>query len=197
MGGKDSLFGLIPGYEEAMKRERDIRSAAFINAPELICGLKVNPLNLNHVALLEALGSPYLCGGVPSAEDTAIFLWIVSVQFKAFDIEARDAFVRSIAHMDAELLQAEIASYMDEAWQDSPSGRDNGPAPTSWAAAMVDALACEYGWSEAEIMAIPVKRLFQYLRRIRMRIDPKAIFIDSSDELRAKWLESQRQEVAQ
>lgn len=191
MADKDSLFDLIPGYREAVQKERAVRSVSFIEAPEVICGLKVRPLNMRHIALLEALGNPFMMGGAPTAEDIAAFMWIVSVQFKPFDIEARDAFIRSISFMDASQLENEIVQFMDEAWQDSPSGRDGGPAPTSWAAAIVDAIASEYGWSEQDIMDVPVKRLFQYMRRIRLRNDIKAVFIDPSDKLRAAWLESQ------
>jgi len=54
---------------------------------------------------------------------------------------------------------------------------------------MVDSLAVEYGWSESAILNLPIKRVFQYQRRIALRRQPTATLFNASDRVRGKWLE--------
>jgi hypothetical protein len=192
MSGKEALFDTIPGYREAVIRERYVRASSFIDAPELICGIKVRPLAVSHLAILDSLGNAFVTGGKDyGVDDICAFLWVVSLEFKAFDIEARDNFVSRLAARDAEELAAGIVDFLVEAFQDSPqSSGQAGDSFCAWVATYVDTLASEYGWGESEILAMPLKRVFQYIRLIRKRNDPKVSFIDPSDKVRLDWLES-------
>lgn len=192
MAGKENLFGVIPGYEASVRKEQLVRAVSFLDAPENICGVSVKPLTLSHVALLEAAQSPYIVGGPVTAEDTLLFLWVVSTQFVAGDIGARDAFYMSWLHLSIDGTRDAIQDYVEEAFQDAPGGKQGGDSPYGWAASFVDAIASEYGWLEREILCLPLKRVFQYCRCIRRRHDPKAVFIDSSDKVRQVWIDEQR-----
>jgi hypothetical protein len=46
---------------------------------------------------------------------------------------------------------------------------------------MVEIMAHSYGWDDEATMQKPVARLFQYMRLIQRRNDPKAILFNRSD----------------
>lgn len=72
---------------------------------------------------------------------------------------------------------------------DSPSGGRETESFYSFAASFVDLFASEYGWSEADVMACKLKRLFQYTNAIHNRKNPKAILFNPlSGRVRREWL---------
>jgi hypothetical protein len=83
-----------------------------------------------------------------------------------------------------------ISDFIGEAMQDSPGGAGgDGEAISyySFGASLVDCLAKEYGWIEASILDMPLKRLFQYLKVISRRNGETTLF-NPSDKVRGKWL---------
>jgi hypothetical protein len=54
---------------------------------------------------------------------------------------------------------------------------------------MIDLLASEYGWQDEHILSLPLARLFQYLRRIEKRRDPKAMQFNRSERLISEWMQ--------
>lgn len=184
-----NLFDLIPGYREAVEREDADRREAFVQAPEMVCGIDAAPLTLERVALLESVGSPFMVGGVPEPGDVALFLWVISPGYRPGDARARDRFIRRCRRLPYAQACVEIESYVSAAFADAPAGRAGEHRPVAyWAAAVVDALASEYGWVDDAILRLPLRRLWQYWRCARRRHDPKAIFIDRSDKVRGEWL---------
>src|SRR5690349_17989316 len=75
----EDILDQIPGYREAVEKEREIREMAFLDFPELICGIEVKPLSTWHLALLDTIHSPFLTGETEIVlADCAMFCWMVS-----------------------------------------------------------------------------------------------------------------------
>lgn len=189
-----SLLDTIPGYRDAVERENAVRDASFVqDGNEVLCGLSVRAMTARHVALLDMAGSPFVCGGAPAPGRVAQFLWVVSKEFMAGDTAVRDAFVarcKSLPFLDS---TRQIEQYVEDAFQDAPPGKRAGERIplVSWVADLVDILASEYGWAEPEILNLPLKRAFQYVRCIQRRHNPKATFFNPSDKVRGEWLKEQ------
>lgn len=186
-----ALADQIPGLREAMQRERDLRELAFVGHAEPIAGVAVVPLNLQRLNLLMVARNAYVTGGAPSPAHAAQFLWVVFVGFAPGDLAARDAFVRRVARLPWDDVDAGIRSYLDAALFDltaDSGGATSGSAPViSWLAAMVDQIAREYHWSRDEILTMPIAEMAQYLRRIEQRAGarPRNPY---SDAATAAWL---------
>lgn len=61
--------------------------------------------------------------------------------------------------------------------------RDTG---THWIAGIVDTLAAEYAWREADVLDLHLGRVWQYLRRIEFRRDPQALIPSREKKLRGE-----------
>lgn len=203
----------IPGYREAVAKERFERTAAFAPLLETVCGVQVLPLTFRHLAILETVGSPFVCGGSYSILDVGAFLWIVSPSFvprgKFLASWKRRRFLKRLGKIRFlfpdplpegfnrrvwALKQAghEIAQYIRDSEQDLPPSQAGRPKPSycSNEAAVVDKIASEYGWSEAAILDTPLKRLLQYVNRIELRATGKNTAFNRSDEVVQKWLDA-------
>jgi hypothetical protein len=174
------LLDQIPGYREAVEaaemEEESLRDFAYTGWPESICGAEVKQFTPRHFLLLCSIKSPFLCGGDPSPEDVGLFLWVVSPEFKPFDLEARARFLESIITLPyAESVQ-EIRAYIDRARFDRPSGGSGSTAVASFFASLVHVFASEYGWSRDQVLDSPMAALYQELRMIIRDHDPRRPF---------------------
>jgi len=185
----DFLAQLVPGYREAVEQEQASRDAAFIDVTHSVCGVDVLPLTLRHLSILLLVRSPFVCGGMPTSEDVAKWLWIMSPDFST-DQRKRDKFVRSVRGINFVDVVVAIREFTNAQLRDVPTG-SKGPsaaAITSSVATFVHVIATEYHWPEADIMRIPIQRLAQYLRLINRAGDPKAIFVNPSDHIVADYM---------
>lgn len=188
-----SLFEQIPGLREAVEREQFQRVAAFLPLPEFIGPVRVSPLTLNHLNHLEAIGSPFVHGGTPGPLDVARLLWILSPHFGKNRL-CRWWFMRRLGRLQYGELLTAIDSYFEEAFVESPGGAAaHGPQYLALSAAVVDLIASEYGWSDQDILNLPLKRLFAYYRAASRRHDPHTPLFNPSDKLRGQWLEKMEQ----
>jgi len=170
-------------YAEAVAEETAIRNLAFLDVSEDVVGIAVRPMTLRDVIVLDGIGSPFMCGGIPSPQDVVTFLWLQSPTFKPTKFAAWK-FAKSCRGMDFLKTVASVKDYVDEAFMDSPGGSAKAAESYySFAASLVDVFGHEYGWSEAQVMACPLKRLFQYLNAIRQRNDSKAIMFNPKSGL--------------
>lgn len=192
----------IPGLREAARRERELRERAFLGAVEPIAGIEMSPLTLERLNLLMLAGNAYVCGGAPTAGDAAAVLWVGSAAFRPGDLEARDRFVRRIARLPVDEVEAGVLGYLDTALFDlvgdgaGASGKSSGRQPVvSWVASIVDTIASEYGWARRDIMTCPLAELAQYLRRIELRQGGKP-GNPLSDKAKTDWLAQQNAHVA-
>ena len=174
----------IPGLREAIDREQHIRDVSFIELPEVICGFDVQPLTLRHIIVLGSVGSPFVRGGYPLPVDAGAFLCVVG-NWRGFNRWRNLKRLGKVPMMDA---VESIGQYMSESFQDAPgiSGVDS-VSYYSFAASLIDLLAHEYGWNERDILDMPVKRLFQYVKAIAERHGEKTFF-NPSDKVRGDWM---------
>jgi hypothetical protein len=183
----------IPGLAEAVAKEKFLRNASFLSCHEAILGVPVLPLTIRQLVALELIGSPFVCGGRPPNElDVAAFIWLCSPRYRAESKWRRWWFLRSIRKLDYLATVKAIVEHVNEAFSDMP-GSSRVRHVTSYysaVASLVDLLAAEYGWSEEKILALPLKRVFQYANAITRRRDPQAIMFNPSDRIKGDWLNS-------
>ncbi len=73
----------VAGYTEAVAHEQTVRDAAFLDIPEWINGVPVQPLTLDLFNRLVAIRSPFVVGGGKfSAVDIGNFLWTMSPRWR-------------------------------------------------------------------------------------------------------------------
>lgn len=178
---------VIPGYAEAVKQERSIRDQSFLDLPEAVCGVEVQPLTLRRMVLLESIGSPFVCGGPVTPYHVGAFF----VALTGATGLKRWRLLRRVGLMNTEELVAAITGFMDETFQDSPPGSSEGISYYSNAAGLVDFAASQYGWPEDDILDIPLRRLFQYVKATTHRLNPSAIQFNPSDRVRGNYLKEQ------
>jgi len=188
-----------PGFREAVERQSAIRDNAFLDAelPVNICGITIRHMIARDYLILDALGSPFIVGGrFPADFDAVEFLWHLQVRqpFSQlwFSYRCGKKFV-------GKPVLEQIMDYVKDTFQDAPGGgRGGAVADVGFLAAMVDTLASEYGWDESKVagppgVAIPLRRLFQYMKRIRLRTDPNAISFNPSDAIISRELRLKRE----
>lgn len=180
----------IPGYEEAKQREQEARDLAFCDWLVPLCGQQVQQFNLTHLIVLGNCDNAFVSNGSPQPEDVAFFLWAVSPNYRPADNRARDKFVRKISNTVKYVPSCkEIMEYMDTAFLDAPQGTNvAAKSYTSFAATYCDLFADAYGWDDQQTMRKPLARLFQLIRRIQKRNNPKAILFNRSDAVLSKYL---------
>lgn len=173
----------IPGYTEACEKEQANRDLAFLDLPIPLCGIVARQFCLKHLVLLGNCGNGFLTNkGQPQPEDIAQFLWIVSAEY-SLDAKKRTKFVRKLGGLKFLQAIADIEEYLARAFQDSPQGGSGGKQYTADCAWLVEIMAHEYGWDDETIMQKPIARLFQYLRLINKRYNPKALLFNRSESI--------------
>ena len=175
----------IPGFRAAVKRENDIRDAAFLDLTTRIGGVEIHQLTPRDLLILDGLDNPLVSGGVPSPAQLAHFLWLLSPFYVEHSKLRRWKFARSVRKLNFVTTVQACWKFMDDTFQDSPGG--SGPTGTpfaGWCAYLVDRLSSNYGWSESEILQTPLKKLFQYIKVIRARTDADYSPHNPSDKLK-------------
>ena len=187
---------------EALAREKNARDAAWADVRPRIGGREFLPLTIRHYLALDAVDSPFIRGGVmPTPEQLCQFLWVIAPEFSP-DSGAMLNFAKAIgAWPSFDARVKECFELVEVTFMDAPQGdggNAGGPSFVSWVASIVDALGSEYGWKPFEVIDMPLRQIFQLLRAIRRRHDPKAMLFNTlSDRARLAWLESlNRKEAA-
>jgi hypothetical protein len=134
-----------------------------------------------------------------SLKHVELFLWVVSPGFSVDRTAARR--FRRFRHSMRFLFrcrrsrQLEIANavgeYIADAFADAPAGSGGAlrVSYASWISRLVDLFGSEYGWSAAQVLALPVKVAFQQERQISLRYDGATILFNPSDAIRSEYLE--------
>lgn len=184
----------IPGYLEAVEKETDARDLAFLDLTTTVCGVELVPMTMLRYARLSGVGSPFLSGGAPDMQDVMLFLWGMSADYSS-DVSKRGAFMAKVFSTgkapELEAATVEIMRFIETAFQDAPgsssTSQGRSPSYTSWIASYVDMIASAYHWTEETILSLPLSRLWQYVRRIEMRLGQRT-FWNPSDKVRGEWL---------
>ena len=180
----------IPGYAEAVAKERESRDVPFLDIRETLLGVPVKPFSPIALLRLDLAGSPFVIGlsNIASHIDVAAFVWCVSARYQ-LPTESGAAFnrwrtVRKLRKVQLGSARDSIHEFVESAMQDSPGRRgDGGQSCASWISGIVHRLASQYGWTREYIVALPFLEIWQYLYHIRRDEDPKAVGFNQSDAL--------------
>lgn len=186
-----SIFDQIPGYREAVERERFNRDAAFAEVPQFICGISVQPLCFLSLTRLALVGSPFVKGGDVTPTNLASTLWLLSSIYSPEARFARWRFLRMVRKKPYLQLIREVEKFFADSFEDAPGG--GGEEQISYystAADICDALCSEYGWTIEQVMRVPLVQLWQLLKAMRRRCSGSTgIMWNPSDKVRGRWLE--------
>jgi hypothetical protein len=125
-------------------------------------------------------------GGYPMPHDVGAFLCLVG-EWSGF---SRWLNLHNLGRVTFQDSVKQIDAFLKESFQDSPGGAGDMESPSyySFAASLVDLFGHEYGWSEADILDAPIKRLFQYVKAISRR-SGEAVLFNPSDRVRGEWMD--------
>jgi len=217
-------YSQLPGYQNLDRRAAELRSIAFQDVPERIGPFTVRPLTLRHYGIMRLMGSPFLIPfRTPTGAEVAALLWLLSPQFTPGNSPARRRHIkacrcfqtppqplfntrRAVARWEARsiaaaALQAPLVKagreYMEDALIDRPpagSGPRQEPDYYCDETSIVATLARNYGWNEADILDMPLKRIFQYLKECRenfslTELKQKPVMWNPTDRIRREYLE--------
>ena len=185
-------FNSIPGFREAVNEETQNRELAFFSSPLPVAGVSVRHYSARHHLLLIGCDNHFLTGGIIRSEDIAMFLWFVSPEYVAGNQKLRSRFIRrNVRGLPYAETKRAIETYLSlQDWPASTPGGKKHRDHVASVAFIVDRLALEYGWSDEMILEMPLARVFQYLRIMTMRADPKALMFSPSDRLISKHLQA-------
>jgi hypothetical protein len=199
---------VIPGYAEAVRKESQVRDTAFLDGLEAVCGVGVRPICLRRLIWLEQARNGLV---VPWRFDTEEELLAASLQVVYFcrpefspPASAEYSFVRAFmegcrqnrffrrvlgSNTNKDIIE-EVRQWLADAFMDAPAGSATALAPSyaGYPAYIVDKFA-EAGlpFSYAEIMDMPLKRLWQHWRVAMKRCSDVAL-TNPSDDIRVAYL---------
>lgn len=155
-----------PKIAEARDRDRREMQSSLVSIPVLVGKDWLEPLTLRRLMYLEAINHPMLTGASCPRAGVIDFLWVMSARFKPGDDPGLAKFRRRFwfRKIDGEKLR----EYLAGEFPNEPDANGRPPAP-AWVAQLVDMIASEYGWSEADILDAPIKRLMQYTEALVAR----------------------------
>lgn len=174
----------IPGHGEEVKRQTDVRDAAFLHPLTDICGFKIRQMCPIDFLKLDGIGSPFIAGGPATLEDVSLFLRILTAeQPHKWIWFGNYRFGKRCRFLGLEAVKVAIQKYLRTTFQDRPGSSKTSETPyASWCAHLVNNIASEYGWPIETILQTPFRILHQLQNCIRRNHNPIAIIINPSDE---------------
>ena len=192
----------------AKQAEDRARSIAFIDTTFLVCGEELRAPTASDLLQLDLSGSffvGYSATTKEQAEHVARLVWLLHRDnHERIITEPRTlrgrltkwALFRRLRRYDFETAMDEVEQFMDSQFQDSPARctptkeGSHKPIGASFMASLIIRLAFETGWGEREIAAMPLSRLFQYIKLTDAR-NMGADFKDfsASDKLLSDYLD--------
>lgn len=182
----------VEEYRRAVEQENEARDIAFLDVPEVVCGKPVRAMTVQDVIMLDGLASPFVCGGESlEPKDVVMFLWYLNPKRTGSRLaQWRFSFsCRNLKFIESVL---EVQEFVARMFMDAPASGDQTERLSyySWAASLVDKFASEYGWSDEKTLTTPLPRLFQLMKAMAKRNNPKTILRNNrSWKIRQQWLE--------
>lgn len=181
---------------EAKEKDRAESGLLFLDITVEVGKFELAPLTVRRYLILEQLKSPFLLAGekMPDKQDIINFLWVMNPDFKiGMKYGKRFARRNFIYFIRWQKLAVELAETLKEALEKSqlPTGsQDQAEEPDkNWVATLVDAAASQYGWSEKDILDLPLTRVFAYVEAVGRRLGgEKATWAKHADKVRADYL---------
>lgn len=183
----DNWQEMLGELRVAVKRENDVRDASFLDLTTNICGVEIRQMTPRDLIILDGIGNPLVSGRIPTVEQLAQFLWLLSPKFKLNSKWAQWRFGASIRNLNyIEAVQA-CHKYLNETFQDSPasSGRHTMPY-ASWCAHLIVDLGSPA--DAQKILNTPLRQLFQFRNVIRRRNDPDCPMHNPSDKVKGDYI---------
>lgn len=204
----------IPGYREAVVKERQIRDAAFLPVNEKVAGFEVVPMTLQQFDTLRFVENSLLSSSaIPSPLEIVSFLWMLNPRYKV-GVKPPPWFLKQCRFFippTAPLLKTKLAmviherktaetirnaihviaqcrEYVEESTMDFPSG--GGKSVKSYysdVAGLCHVFAREYGWTDEKTLNTPIKRLLQFINAMKEGGD-KASVSNPSDRILGAWI---------
>lgn len=180
-------FVEIPGYADALRREDRLRRKAWVNPHGTICGVTVRPLTWRDVESLTEMRNGFFCPWKFETDNEylghcAQLVWWLSdcrkpmqgdTRFGSIMVAAqRTRLIRHLGQFPRQLSD-EVLAFVRDTFADGPKGGGNSStgAIAGGPAYIADALAAGgYRMTLDEMLDLPLVRLFQILRLIRVRI---------------------------
>jgi len=144
----------------AIEQAKSWQSEAWVSTEFLIDSVWINQMTLRHFFMLDGAGSPFLTGKQVTSEDIAVFLWILSPEYKPCP-EAREKFCASIIDVNIEQAMVDIGEFFEITFADADTDEGKPKEYASFVAYMVDMFASEYGWSAQTILDMPMRQIYQ------------------------------------
>lgn len=199
----------IPGLREAVQRESHVRDTAFLEGKELVCGVLVRPLCLESLIWLEQAKNGFFvrCVFFDESEKMAHALQVLFYSrpdyrapespvvgfWRSFhDGLKEQLFIRRVVKsMPRHRLFHELEAWISDAFMDAPAGGGGSVRPRSYAsypAYIVDRFGeAGYTFTYQEIMQMPLKRLWQFLRVANRRLKDETL-TNPSDQIAADFV---------
>lgn len=203
----------VPGYDRAIAHEQRIRESGFDDATEIVAGVEVAPLSMRRMLWLEKARNGFFvpCRYDNAAEHVAHALQVLYFCRPQFHAPAspvqslgaavveqlrRQYFIsRTLKRIKPETLVREVDEWIDEALMDAPKPSADSVATAGHAAypAYIVCLFAEGGMTHtvAQIMDMPLKQLWQYVRILQRRLygtpmtNPSdAVFLDGVERMK-------------
>jgi len=175
-----------PRIAEARERDRRETQLALVACPVRIGSAWIQPMTLRRLMYLEAISHPIITGLNCGRGAMVDFLWVMSKGFVPGSERGVKKFRRRFwfRKVDSE----KIRNHLAEEFADTPAHEGN--VDPCWVAQLVDMIAGEYGWSEAEILDVPIRRLMMYADALVARRAEKKSITKSprADALKADYL---------
>lgn len=188
----------------AFNRQSRVRHMSFLplKFKYEFLGMHLRALTLSDVNTLFAFGNPHMRGGIPDVEHAMQVLWLCSEDYCADPAKA-SAFAKKLAseYGGDEIIRA-AENFIDDMFLDSgvwPAPEEEKhekrkPPKYAYAARIVAELALRYRWTEGEILAMELPRVFAYLHLGRTRANPEYSWRQLTDWTGAEILRRKRRE---
>jgi hypothetical protein len=186
----------VPGYGRAVQHESRVRDSGFAGGNEIVAGVEVVPLSLRRLLWLERARNGFVvpCTFDDAAERLAHALQVLyfcrpgyrapvspvrGLLAAAFEQWRITRFMRRVlARQKPDVVIREVYEWLDEAFMDAPQPPDksqerivSSSAHASYPAYIVTLFAAG-GMTQSvqEIMEMPLKTLWQYVRLLQNRV---------------------------
>jgi len=198
--------GLVEALAAAEHRQFITRENSLLGLTYDLCGERVRTMTIADYVVLERTQSPFIRRIEPSRYDVAMFLWVMSPQFKLWSdgigwrglfpsLEPLAAFFHGLkikwkflrdCPKSSEQVVLKAFEYIDEMFYDAPpSVSGGGESCLSYLTGWFDALQSEYHFPSEAIWKMGLPELFQRLNAIRQRHNPNMpTFNKKTDELK-------------
>lgn len=183
---------------EARSKDREESGRVFLSVNIPLGRFWLAPLTLERYLFLEQVKSPFLGFGsaddpIPTKADVLHFLWIMSPKFRP-EFKAGRRFAlrhyfinwRRYTMLIYELITEQVAPQL----QATEGKQEGGEVPTNWVATLIDGAASQYGWSERQILDLPVMRARAYMEAMSARLTggKAAAWAKNADKVRHEYI---------